>query len=302
MAAERNTSTQHSSGGAQPIKPNTRVDEPPSVLSPPGLVSVIVPCCGQLEYTRLCVPSVLRHSRPPFELIFLDIGSLDGTAEYLAGVAAAASVPVDIVRTATDLGIPAACEEAIHRAKGQYITLLNNDTVVTDGWLNQLIGLVTMSQAIGMVGPMSNYAAPPQLVETVPYRIGPKKGSRSKAAGATTAPLVETEAVNIFARELREKNRGKWIEVERLGGFCLLLKREVLAKIGSVDKVPGLGLFDTDLLSMRARQAGYTLACCKDLFVHHFGSRTFAHGAPSIPAGIGGRETASASGQLSGSS
>ena len=57
-----------------------------SVVSPPGLVSILVPCCGQLEYTRLCVPSVLRHSRPPFELIFLDIGSLDGTAEYLAGV------------------------------------------------------------------------------------------------------------------------------------------------------------------------------------------------------------------------
>jgi len=29
-----------------------------------------------------------------------------------------------------------------------------------------------------------------------------------------------------------------------------------------------------------ARKAGFTLACCKDLFVHHFGTRTFAHGAP----------------------
>src|SRR5438445_428520 len=129
-----------------------------------GLVSIIIPCCGQLEYTKLCVPSVLRHSRPPFELIFLDIGSLDGTAEYLAGVASAAPVRVEIVRTAMDLGIPAACFDVLAQAPGQYV-----------------------------------------------------------------------------------------------------------------------GLFDTDLLSLRGRQAGFTLACCKDLFIHHFGSRTFAHGAPAGP-------------------
>ena len=50
-------------------------DKKVSVLS--GLVSIIVPCAGMLEYTKLCVPSVLRFSREPFELIFIDIGSLD---------------------------------------------------------------------------------------------------------------------------------------------------------------------------------------------------------------------------------
>ena len=41
-----------------------------------------------------------------------------------------------------------------------------------------MIGLVNLGPEIGMAGPMSNYAAPPQLVETVPYRVGPMKGSR----------------------------------------------------------------------------------------------------------------------------
>jgi hypothetical protein len=45
------------------------LEQPLSVLAPPGRVSVLVPCCGQLEYTRLCVPSLLRHSRKPYELI-----------------------------------------------------------------------------------------------------------------------------------------------------------------------------------------------------------------------------------------
>src|SRR5262245_49376411 len=85
---------------------------PVSVLAPPGLVSILVPCGGMLEYTKLCVPSILTHSREPFEIIFLDIGSLDGTAEYLAGVRAAARVRIEILRTSTDLGIKALISEA----------------------------------------------------------------------------------------------------------------------------------------------------------------------------------------------
>jgi O-antigen biosynthesis protein len=256
------------------------LDQPVSVLAPPRLVSVLVPCCGQLEYTNLCVPSGLHHSRSPYELIFLDIGSLDGTAEYLAGIKAAAPVRIEVVRTPTDLGIPQACSEAVAQARGQYVVLLNNDTVVTDAWLEQLIGLANLSPAVGLVGPMSNYAAPPQLVETVPYRIGPRKVQRGPDHAASVEPLVQAEAVNAFAKQWREQHRGKWQEVERLGGFCLLVRREVLGRIDKAAMAAGLGLFDTDVLSELARKAGFTLACCRDLFVHHFGSRTFAHGAP----------------------
>ncbi len=241
----------------------------------PGLVSVLVPCVGMLEYTRLCVPALLRHSRPPFELIFLDVGSLDGTAEYLAGLKAAAPVRVQVVRTPTDLGIKDAVRRALAEARGEYVVMLNNDCVVTNGWLNQLIGLATLSPAVGLVGPMSNYAAEPQLVEAVPYRVGARRAGEPGG-------LVDVAAVDRFAVEFREGHKGKWMEVERLGGFCLLMKREVLTKVGpDLDRWTDLGLFDTDILSAKARQVGYTLALCRDLFVHHFGTRTFAHGAPN---------------------
>jgi hypothetical protein len=82
-----NTETLIRPPGTGPKSP--RLDKLPqeqtiSIASPTGLTSVLIPCCGQLEYTKLCVPSLLKHSRQPFELVFLDIGSLDGTAEYLA--------------------------------------------------------------------------------------------------------------------------------------------------------------------------------------------------------------------------
>ena len=69
--------------------------------------------------------------------------------------------------------------------------------------------------------------------------------------------------------------------MERLGGFCLLIKRSVLDRIGPMGEWSDLALFDTDILSAKVRQAGFTLACCKDLYIHHFRTITFAHGAPS---------------------
>jgi GT2 family glycosyltransferase len=248
----------------------------------PALVTIVVPCCGMIEYTKMCVPSLLRNTRPPFELTFLDVGSLDGTAEYLAGIKAACSIRVNILRTSTDLGISELCKEAIATAKGDYLVLLNNDTVVTEGWLNMLIELANLSPTVGMVGPMSNYAAPPQLVETVPYRVKPRR-SKSTRQFAVRETLLDVDAMHAFAHEHRGQFKGKWMQVERLGGFCLLLKREVLDRIGLVnlEKWTDLSLFDTDILSVKARQAGYMLACSRDLFIHHFGTRTFSHGAPT---------------------
>ena len=143
-----------------------------AILRHCSYISIVVPCCGMLEYTKLCVPSILKNSRAPFELIFVDIGSLDGTSEYLAGLQAGLTgqIRIEIVRSETDLGLKEACQKALRQTLGDFIVLLNNDTIVTSGWLNQLTGLASFSMTVGMAGPMSNMAAPPQLVETVPYR------------------------------------------------------------------------------------------------------------------------------------
>ena len=54
------------------------------------------------------------------------------------------------------------------------------------------------------------------------------------------------------------------------------MKRAVYETIGGLDEQFGLGFFDDDDLAERARRAGFELAVAHDLFIHHFGSRTFA--------------------------
>jgi GT2 family glycosyltransferase len=224
-----------------------------------GLASVIVPCWNQREFTRHCLFALFRHSTPPWELIVIDNGSTDGTAAYLEGVRDVASVPVTIVTNTENRGFPAACNQGLVVASGSYVILLNNDTVPTAGWLDQLIALADSDPKIGMVGPMSNYVPSPQLVKDVPYS--------------------DLNSMHRFAEAWRAEQHGRWIEALKLSGFCLFAKREVLEAVGGFDERFGLGFFDDDDLSFRVRDAGYRLAVALDLFVHHFGSRTFAGSA-----------------------
>ena len=107
-----------------------------------GLTSIIIPCWGQLEFTRQCLAALKSHTRRPWELIIVDNGSTDGTPDYLAGVSDMANMPVTVVTNATNRGFPAAVNQGLKAARGEYLVLLNNDVVVTDGWLEQLVGLV----------------------------------------------------------------------------------------------------------------------------------------------------------------
>ncbi len=271
-----------------------------------GLASVIIPCWNQLEFTRKCIPALFRQTGPNWELVVINNGSTDGTGDYLAGVQDVSPVPVTVIANTTNRGFPAAINQGLQCARGEYLVLLNNDVVVTDGWLDQLKALTLVAidgadasrsvpksksndrnytvsrpkrwpgvtvvhllpddesdeegashedSKIGLVGPMSNYAAPPQLVENVPYQ--------------------DLDDMKSFAHRWRDEHRGKWFTVPKLSGFCLLMKRAVYDAIGGLDERFGLGLFDDDDLAERARRAGFELAVAHDLFVHHFGSRTF---------------------------
>ncbi len=107
------------------------------------LASIIVPCWNQLEFTRQCMAALMRCTRSPWELIVINNGSTDGTSDYLAGVQDASPVPVTVIANSTNLGFPAAVNQGLKHARGEYLVLLNNDAVVTEGWLEQLIALTT---------------------------------------------------------------------------------------------------------------------------------------------------------------
>jgi O-antigen biosynthesis protein len=112
-----------------------------STNSASQLASIIIPCWNQLEFSRQCVRALLHHTRSPWELIVVNNGSTDGTGDYLAGLQDASPVPVTVIANSINRGFPAAINQGLHEARGEYLVLLNNDVVVTDGWLEQLVAL-----------------------------------------------------------------------------------------------------------------------------------------------------------------
>jgi glycosyltransferase involved in cell wall biosynthesis/Tfp pilus assembly protein PilF len=246
--------------------------------APPGdeLASIIILCCNQLEYNRLCLDSVLRHTRPPYELILVDNASTDGTREFLEDIKSATSrgtgmqtsvsdprssnlesppVRVEVIRNETNRGYPAGCNQGLARARGRYLVFLNNDTVVTEAWLEGLIAWALFDwPKVGLVGAVTNSASEPQRIP-VDYH--------------------ELDSLPAFAARRCKEYAGQALQVQRLTGFCLLVRREVFDHIGSFDEQFGLGFFDDDDLCVRARDAGFQLLVAQNVFVHHFGNRTF---------------------------
>lgn len=217
--------------------------------------SIVIPCHNELSYTRLCVESLLAHTPESVELIFVDNGSTDGTPAYLDSLAR--DLPdVRILRNPTNRGFAAACNRGIAAATGAFILLLNNDTVVTRGWLARLLAAATIDEMIGLVGPRSNCVAGPQVVENAP-------------CGEDLA------AMHRFAADFALRNAGEGHEADFAIGFCLLIKRAVVDRIGGFDTRFGLGNFEDTDFCLRARAAGFRVWICDDVFIHHFGSRTF---------------------------
>jgi FkbM family methyltransferase len=234
--------------------------------SKPGLqlVSIVILAHNQLAYTKKCINSIFTHTKAPFELIMVDNGSTDGTVEYLEtedrgrrSDVGGQRAEVRIIKNKENLGFAAGNNQGMAAARGNYILLMNNDIVVTPGWLERMISCAEKNPNIGIVGPMSNYVSGPQLVENVTYDIQTLNG-------------LEDFATKFSDQHVEQSQR-----FLRVVGFCMLIKRAVINRIGGMDAGYGLGNFEDDDFSLRATLAGFESWIAKDCFIHHFGSRTF---------------------------
>jgi GT2 family glycosyltransferase/FMN phosphatase YigB (HAD superfamily)/predicted Zn-dependent protease len=236
--------------GAKPEAGKTVSPAPPQ---PAPLASVIVLAHNQLEHTRKCVESLLAHIRAPSEIIFVDNASTDGTAEFLAGLRER-HPNFKVITNRKNLGFAADNNQGLAIAKGEILVLLNNDTLVTPGWIEGMAAVLDADAAVGLVGPVSNRVSGPQQIPT---------------------NYTSDAAMFDFAKSWREQNQGQSQTVTRLVGFCLLFKRAVLDAIGGLDERFGSGNFEDDDFCLRAKFAGFGSRIARGVFVHHTGSQTF---------------------------
>lgn len=212
-------------------------------------VSIVIPAFNQAEITRQCVASIVANTVHPYQVILVDNGSDPPLALSFSG-----QEKVRVVRSETNLGFAAGVNLGLAQAAGD-VVLLNNDTLVPEGWLLRLHAVLHDAPDIGAVGPMSNQVSGSQLIPGLTFS--------------------SQDEINRFARQRREAFGDAIRNVARLVGFCMLIRGEVVRKVGVFDEQFATGNFEDDDYCVRILRAGYRLCVDEGSFVFHYGSQTF---------------------------
>lgn len=213
------------------------------------LISIMIPVYNKLEYTKKCLDSLFRNTdltKYNCELILLNDGSTDGTKEYFE------SLGITKVITLKE-NVKAMIFNLLYRVcEGRYAAFVNNDTILTDRWLNNLLTC------------LQHY---PNAIMAVPST--PNTSNRQGMIANFTPENAEETA-----RSHNNPCPYLWEEKCRLMPVIALYDVEKVNKIGFADRYFHTMEFWDDDFSLRARRAGFQQILCKDTWCYHYGSVT----------------------------
>lgn len=218
--------------------------------------SIVVLVYGQLEYTKLCLNSIVKWTAyPNYELIVVDNASPDGVmASYLKSFEASHE-NVRVILNDSNLGFAAGNNVGLKAATGDFLVLLNNDTIVSRGWLSRTLAHFRAHADCGVVGMVSNSVGCDQMVK-VHYRTLPG-----------------------FAAEANARSFNHAFEALPAAGFLAMFayafRRDVLDRVGYLPEEYGRGMFEDDDYCWSILGAGYSLLIANDVLIHHFLSVSF---------------------------
>ena len=213
--------------------------------------SIIILTYNNLIYNQICVDSIRKYTKEDtYEIIIVDNCSTDGTREWLKN-----QKNIVVILNEENVGFPKGCNIGIANSNSENdVLFLNNDTIVTPRWLDNLKICLYSNDKVGATASISNNCSNYQSI-SVPYS--------------------DVSDMMTFADSNNITNPEKWEQKSRLVAFCMLVKRDVLNKVGLFDERFTPGNFEDDDLCMRIVEVGYKLMLCNDSFIHHFGSSSF---------------------------
>ncbi len=206
---------------------------------------VVIAVWNLKRYTQNCIESIIRNTGYPYRLIVIDNGSERQTKDYLESLKNDSRLKghdYTLIRNEKNLGATKALNQGLEVSKGDYAMILNNDTIMTKGWLTEMVKIAEFSDEIGIVNPNSN-----NLGARRPWWM----------------------LLDRYAASLMKKYKGQFMEMATAVGFCYMVKREVIDRIGMLSEEYGLGNFEETEYSIRASRIGYRSVFSKASYVWH---------------------------------
>ena len=224
------------------------------------MLSVVIPSHDTRELTLRCLESLARSTRSNTEVILVDDGSRDGTAE-----AVAARFPsVRVLRNESAAGFTRAANRGLQAAQGDVLLLLNSDTEVEG--LDALLGRFATEPRLGVIGAALHYP------DGTPQWSGGDEPSLLWLFGLASGipPLLARLPLYRRAKPLTPEvgpRRVGWVT-----GAALAIRREAWVQAGPLDERFRLYAQDLDLC-LRVRQAGWEIEVAPEFRVlHHHGA------------------------------
>jgi GT2 family glycosyltransferase len=201
---------------------------------------IIIPVWNQLEVTRECVDSILKNTGYPYRLIIIDNGSEAATASYLLGLKEKKDLDLLLIRNDKNLGFVKAVNQGVVVSDAPYLCIMNNDTIAASGWLEEMVDVIEANPSIGLLNPSSN----------------------------TSGQFPGEKSIEEYALTLKGF-KGQIQELYTCRGFCMLVTKEAIKRVGLLDEIYHVGYFDDTDYCKRAQKLGYKTARAKAAYVYH---------------------------------
>lgn len=192
------------------------------------IVQIIIPNYEAIPDLNLCLESIIKNTDTPFEITIVDNGSCQESRVALTDIVNrydnVSWIPYD-----EEAGFTYAVNRGIKEIKDKKgdVLILNNDTVVTPGWLTELQYVLHQYPEAGM-------AVPRQVLFT--------GNPINKIHSPDTLPIFEVD-INLSAHHDNVLNpvfdEDGLVELTYAALFCSLIRRESLDKLGALDSANG---------------------------------------------------------------
>jgi GT2 family glycosyltransferase/glycosyltransferase involved in cell wall biosynthesis len=222
-------------------------------------ISIVIPVYNALPLAKQCVKSVFDHgSELTFEVIVVDNGSAPDVEEWLQLVAKSHS-NFSYRRYSEPLGFAKSVNSGAAVANGDVLIVLNSDTLVTAGWMDELHRALQADPSLGAITPTTNHAGEPAQMD---YGTIDLSAAKALAIVAKRAAKQRTTPSVLYLPQ-------------RLTFFCVALRRRTWLEFHGLDEAYRVGNFEDDDLCLRLRVAGYRLGVAQHIFVYHHNNATF---------------------------
>ena len=133
--------------------------------------------------------------------------------------------------------------------------MLNNDTVVTPGWLLTMLRHLQADSSIGLIGAVTNNIGNEAKID-ITYQL----------LGEEMLPRIISHTV---------LHMGQRFKLRTAAFFCVMMPKNVFQQVGLLDENYGRGFFEDDDYCRRIDRLGLKIACAEDVFIHHHLSASF---------------------------